>query len=226
MDIVKDPKMDTAAKVGQIGLILSRLGGSVLGGIAGSLIAAPFGMGLFSPITGALGGAAGAFLGYKYGPETATAFAQYLLGEPITAYKGVVGAWKDMFGMGDGGNAAAGGPKDTAAEPSIMDVDMAKQAAAAGKINGSGGTAVLKGGGAGDDTLGVTPLPTSGNAINTAGTQLNTASRAATSTAMGDTTPIVSAPNIVNNNQSNTTIAAKPIANTSGVLHALNYAYG
>ena len=82
-------------------------------------------------------------------------------------------------------------------------------------------------GSAGTDTLGVTPLPTSGAAVAAAGTGLNAASRAATSSiATGGGAPIVNAPNIVNNNQSSTTVESKKIANASGILHALNYAYG
>jgi len=82
-------------------------------------------------------------------------------------------------------------------------------------------------GSAGNDTLGVTPAPTSGAAVAAAGTQLNTASRAATSSiATGGGAPIVNAPNIVNTTTSNTTVESKKISNASGILHALNYAYG
>ena len=82
-------------------------------------------------------------------------------------------------------------------------------------------------GSAGNDTLGVTPLPTSGAAVAAAGTGLNAASRAATSSiATGGGAPIVNAPNIVNTTTSNTTVESKKISNASGILHALNYAYG
>jgi hypothetical protein len=97
VDIVKNPKLNMGDKTAAIAEVVGRMGFSVLGSIAGAMIGAPFGLGLFSPITSAIGSTAGLFLGYNYGPETATAFAQWVLGQKITAYDGVKDAWEGII---------------------------------------------------------------------------------------------------------------------------------
>ena len=221
--------------------------GAVAGGILGTAVGWP-GAGTL------LGMAGGGYAGFFLGDLVGTKLAKYLLGGYSQAdIKKFSDENKPPANPGGRGvssarprptkpMAAAQVPTSslasaTAAVPSLQPmkitsptslaaaVPAAEQAMQIEEFAGSDGSDVLRGG-AGTDTL--TPLtPTSGADVTTAGRQLNTASRAATSSiAMGGGAPIVNAPNIVNNNQSSTTVESKKIANASGILHALNYAYG
>ena len=214
LDIIDSNESIEKKTQGIIGII-GGLGGSMLGGLVGTGRGAAMGLGFFSKLTGLVGGGLGAWVGYTYGDELAQqAVAQYLLGEKVTAYDGVIDNWKSMFGMGSGGQSA----------------DILGGGGGASALIGSEGAANLA-----TQTETVSFIPTeradiTPPAIEDIGGNLSSIKAASEARKFGGN--MAAAPsnivaptsNIVNNNQSTTNVAAKKISNDNPIIRAVSFA--
>jgi hypothetical protein len=223
---IVESDMPTDKKIAGIAGLVSGLGGSILGGIAGAFVGAPIGLGLFSWLTGALGSGVGAFLGFNFAQQTGTAFAEYILGESITAYDDVKGSWKGMLGMGsDTPPATTANPSGASGTPTY-DGGAGNDTLGAGtwsaKLMKAGGTPMPRAA-PGRANITPTPTPDRGSAM-TDWSATKSAQAYNGGGAGGGSTNVIAPSNTVNNNQSSTTVTSKSLSNPSPLLNAVNFA--
>jgi len=91
LNVLGNESLSTQEKTAGIAEVLFKLGGSIIGAAAGGTLGTAIG----GPFGTFVGGLLGGTLGYIYSEETARGAAQYLLGEPITAFDYLKEAFKN-----------------------------------------------------------------------------------------------------------------------------------
>ena len=216
LNIVDNPDMDMDQKIAGVSGITTGLAGAALGGIAGSFGGALIGSGLFSWLTGPLGGLVGAWLGYNYASETGEAFAQYLLGQKVTAYDKVKNEWKGMFPSSetDKGTISKTGVGGGGSPRGLLErLGAGQQKTAAQNFGGNMGATVAL------PAVDITPMPNAGAVAQMNGAKLN---RTSPGEGTAVASNVVNAPTTVQSNTHNEFPTHTSVANQNPLLNAVN----